>query len=370
MIASPGVAPSVLKRELEAARSQSDELFDLLEPGAIYDRPVSQRHRLIFYIGHLEAFDWNVVCRGALHLPSFHPEFDKLFEAGIDPEPGKEPADTPVDWPSHNEVARYRQEIRRQFDNVIADAPEQRVRVALEHRLMHVETLAYLLHNLPYDRKSAVRGVTIAGQPAGDSAMIRIPAGSASLGLDPGQFGWDNEFPRHTVNVPAFSVSKYKITNGEYRRFVEAGAAAPHFWTKREGSWFYRGMFEMIPLPVDWPVWVTQHEAEAYAKWAGKSLMTEPQFHRSAEGAPEQDGPPGNYDFRHWDPVPVTAYPEGDSIYGASQLVGNGWEWTSTPFGPFEGFQPFDYYLGYSRNFFDNAHFVMKGASPRTAPRR
>jgi formylglycine-generating enzyme required for sulfatase activity len=126
-------------------------------------------------------------------------------------------------------------------------------------------------------------------------------------------------------------------------------------------------MFELIPLPLDWPVWVTQQQAEAYANWAGKRLMTEAQFHRAAEGAPEEAGRAGNYDFRHWDPVPVAAYPEGDSIHGVSQLVGNGWEWTATPFGPFEGFQPFDFYLGYSRNFFDNAHYVMKGASPRTA---
>jgi formylglycine-generating enzyme required for sulfatase activity len=374
MIASAGVIPSLLRDQVEAARYQTDSLFNLLEPGAIYERPVSQRHRLIFYVGHLEAFDWNLVCRGALHLASFHPEFDKLFEFGIDPEPGKEPADTPSDWPSFSEVARYRQEIRRQFDNLLADAPEQRVRIAVEHRLMHAETLAYLFHNLPYNLKSAVREQPIASRETAAASMIRIPAGPASLGLDRGEFGWDNEFPRHTVDVPAFSIGKYKVTNGEYLNFVEAGAGAPHFWTQRNGGWFYRGMFELIPLPLDWPVWVTQQEARAYATWAGKSLLTEAQFHRAAEGAPdaaegapEVIGPAGNYDFRHWDPVPVTAYPEGDSIHGVSQLVGNGWEWTSTPFGPFDGFEPFDFYIGYSRNFFDNAHHVMKGASPRTA---
>ncbi len=95
--------------------------------------------------------------------------------------------------------------------------------------------------------------------------------------------------------------------------------------------------------------------------------MTEAQFHRAAEGAPEDGSEPGNFDFRHWNPVPVTAYPASDSRYGVSQLVGNGWEWTSTPFGPFDGFQRFEFYPGYSQNFFDNAHFVMKGASPRTA---
>jgi len=368
MIASAGAIPSMLRDQLEAARSQTDSLFDLLEPGAIYERPVSQRHRLVFYLGHLEAFDWNLVCRGALGLPSFHPEFDKLFEFGIDPEPGQEPSDTPADWPSFSEVARYRQEIRRQLDNVLADAPEQRVHVALEHRLMHAETLAYLFHNLPYNRKSASGTNKTTVQEIGrTNPMIRISAGCATLGQNPELFGWDNEFPLHNVEVPAFAVSKYKITNGEYLLFVEAGAAPPHFWALQDGGWFYHGMFELIALPLDWPVWLTQQEAQAYAAWAGKSLMTEAQFHRAAEGAPEEGGRAGNFDFRHWDPVPVTAYPEGDSRHGVSQLVGNGWEWTSTPFAPFDGFQPFEFYPGYSQNFFDSAHYVMKGASPRTA---
>ncbi len=366
MIASAGVVPPILKSQLDAARAQTDALFSLLEPNAIYDRPVSQRHRLIFYLGHLEAFDWNQVCRGALNIPSFHPEYDKLFEFGIDPEPGKEPADQASDWPSTREVGRYCQEVRRQLDKCLDKAPQQRVRVALEHRLMHAETLAYLFHNLAYDRKQAVREEHNSG-PAPANPMIRIPAGTAVLGQVSGRFGWDNEFPRHAVEVPGFAVAKYKITNGEYLQYVESGAPAPHFWTERDGQWLFRGMFELIPLPLDWPVWVTQGEAQSYAAWVGKGLLTEAQFHRAAEGAPEEGNGAGNFDFRHWNPVPVTAYPEGDSRYGVSQLVGNGWEWTSTPFGPFEGFEPFSFYKGYSQNFFDNAHFTMKGASPRTA---
>ena len=76
---------------LRAARIETDSLFKLLHPAAIYDRPIPERHRLIFYLGHLEAFDWNQICRGALGLPSFHEEFDKLFEFGIDPEPACAP---------------------------------------------------------------------------------------------------------------------------------------------------------------------------------------------------------------------------------------------------------------------------------------
>jgi formylglycine-generating enzyme required for sulfatase activity len=75
----------------------------------------------------------------------------------------------------------------------------------------------------------------------------------------------------------------------------------------------------------------------------------------------------GNFDFQDWDPSPVNAHPAGNSAFGISDLAGNGWEWTSTPFAPFAGFEPHPSYPGYSRDFFDGQHFVLKGASPRTS---
>ena len=84
---------SHLATELADARRRTDELFSLLVPDALYDRPIPERHRNIFYLGHLEAFDWNQVCRRRLEMPSFHPEFDKLFELGIDPPVGRLPED-------------------------------------------------------------------------------------------------------------------------------------------------------------------------------------------------------------------------------------------------------------------------------------
>src|SRR5258706_3559284 len=144
-----------LSEALAEARRRTDELFGLLAPGALYDRPIPERHRIIFYLGHLEAFDWNQVCRGALGMPSFNPDFDKLFEFGIDPPAGQLPQDQPADWPPPHEIAKYNQRIRREIDCALqqAQVPEQIWHVAIEHRLMHAETLAYMLHNLPADRK-------------------------------------------------------------------------------------------------------------------------------------------------------------------------------------------------------------------------
>ena len=74
-----------IRRRLEACWLRSDEIFDLIEPAALLDQPVALRHPLVFYLGHLPAFAWNQVCCGVLARPSFRPDFDALFERGIDP---------------------------------------------------------------------------------------------------------------------------------------------------------------------------------------------------------------------------------------------------------------------------------------------
>lgn len=371
-----------LLQQIESARARTDQLFALLKPGAIYSRPIPERHRLIFYLGHLEAFDWNLICRKTLDIPSFHPEFDQLFEFGIDPPVGQVPQDQPADWPSESEILAYNRRVRTVIDEVLERAPEQIAHVALEHRLMHAETLAYLFHNLPFDQKLAAQKNPSYGDRKILGHTLAIPAGEATLGQKSGEFGWDNEFAQHKVTVPTFAIDKYKVTNGDYLEFVKAGAKPPHFWIKHTGEWIYRGMFADVPLPLNAPVFVTHDEASAYAHWKGRTLPSEAQFHRAAYGtaygttaderaypwggaAPEIQH--GNFDFHAWDPVDVDANPEGDSAFGVSQLVGNGWEWTSTVFGPFPGFEPFPFYPGYSKNFFDEQHFVMKGGSQRTA---
>ena len=373
-----------LAEALANARRRTDELFSLLVPAALYDRPIPERHRNIFYLGHLEAFDWNQVCRNSLGMPSFHPEFDKLFEFGIDPPVGRLPEDQPRDWPSVEEIQRYNTRVRDEIDKALerGGAPETVWRVAIEHRLMHAETFAYMLHNLPPGRKIAPAGATLeTAGPSTSRRMLEVAAGAATLGRERGNgFGWDNEFDAHTVGVPAFAMNVHKVSNGEYLQLVREGADVPPFWFRRDDVWYTRTMFGSTPLPLDWPAYVSHDEASAYARWAGKELPSEAEWHRAACGTRSggeraypwgADSPDavrhGNFDFERWDPVAVGSFPEGNSEFGVTDLVGNGWEWTRTPFGPFPGFQAFSFYPGYSANFFDGKHFVMKGGSPRTA---
>jgi ergothioneine biosynthesis protein EgtB len=374
----------------------------MIQPGALYARPIAERHRIVFYLGHLEAFDWNLICKGSFGMESFQKEFDHLFAFGIDPTNGNLPLDQPSDWPGEREIRRYNARVRDAVDRCLDHTKDDQLFwVAIEHRLMHAETLAYMFHWLPPEVKIAQPGPIEKQTGPVRTARVDIPAGIATLGRhrDGFAFGWDNEFEAHEVAVPAFCIDKYKTTNAEYLEFVNSGGyqepsfwsvAAwnwlraegiehPKFWKRRGDGWRCVTMFADFPFQPSWPVYVSHAEAEAYARWKGRSLPQEAQFHRAAYGVgqgserlfPWGSGEPqpqlGNFDFNRWNPTRVDGHPDGDSAFGVSGLVGNGWEWTCTPFAPFHGFKAFDFYPGYSADFFDGNHYVMKGGSSRTS---
>lgn len=402
-----------LHARLLEARTRTDELFRIVREESIYDRPIPERHRIIFYLGHVEAFDWNLLAQRAFGLKSVQKSFDDLFAFGIDPVGGGLPSDVPNDWPKRGEVDSYNQRLRGELDRAIERAlarPEEghphlitMLEVAIEHRLMHAETLGYMLHRLPTARK--VRGpvAQASGTRRFKSSLVEIPAGRVTLGLERktgDEFGWDNELDAHTVDVEGFAIESGNVTNQDFLRFIQGGGYEnralwsaeawewkekeevrhPAFWRRDGNLWMYRAMFGEIRLPMEWPAYVSHAEATAYAKWLGRALPSEAQYHRAAYGTREgwaersfpwgEDTPSerhGNFDFREWEPSPAGAHPEGASDFGIHDMLGNGWEWTRTTFAPFPGFAPMPFYPGYSANFFDGKHYVMKGGSPRTA---
>src|ERR1700692_2868706 len=111
-----------LTKQLAEARRRTDDLFAIVQPDSLYERPIAERHRIVFYIGHLEAFDWNLFHERVRGLVSFHPEFDRLFAFGIDPVGGGLPTDQPSDWPSITEVRAYVEKIRHVLDEKLEDA--------------------------------------------------------------------------------------------------------------------------------------------------------------------------------------------------------------------------------------------------------
>jgi gamma-glutamyl hercynylcysteine S-oxide synthase len=403
-------------------RERSRQLFDLLDPEAYYTRPIALRNPIVFYEGHLPAFSVIALLNRGLGQPGVDAQMERLFERGIDPDSVDHAvprSGAGTIWPSRDEVLSFGRRADRAIVEALARATfdlagsEHRAMrggealfTALEHEAMHQETLLYMWHRLAHAQKRAPRGLRYerGGDPPAPAA-VSIPAGVATLGADHSvrPFGWDNEFDRHTVDVAAFEIDVHNATNAEFLAFIDAGGyrtrdlwsesgwqwreheaiTHPAFWVREGSQWFWRGMFENLELPLAWPVYVSHEEASAFARWRGRRLPTEAEYHRAAFGTPggqegelerefpwgdaAPDASRGNFDFASWDPIPVGARPRGASAWGVQDLVGNGWEWTSTVFGPFQGFEPMASYPEYSADFFDGQHYVMKGASPATA---
>jgi ergothioneine biosynthesis protein EgtB len=407
-MASPALALD-LERRFRTLWERTDRLFALVGPDGVLERPIALRHPFIFYVGHLPAFAWNHVGRRLLERPPFNPRFDEIFDRGIDPDvddPTQCHAhpEVPDAWPGRLEVHAYRDRVRAEILTSLDDGSAADLRVllmVLEHEQMHQETLLYMIQRLPLAR--LVRPALTSVYALGDALRARpieIEAGHATLGADIGDldFGWDNEFPRITVAVPRFVIDSTPVTNGEFLEFVESGGYArpdvwdgddwrwkeatglahPLVWTNRGGVWSHRTLVDELPLTSvrDWPVYVSLAEARAFAKWRGARLPTEAEFHRAAFGEPDGGERPfpwgddepaarhGNFHFAHWAPTPVGSHPAGASAWGVHELIGNGWEWTETAFTPFHGFEAnIPGYPGYSADFFDGKHYVLKGAS-------
>jgi gamma-glutamyl hercynylcysteine S-oxide synthase len=399
----------------ERSRARTRALFDLVRDSAYYDRPIALRNPIVFYEGHLPAFAVNTLIKKGLGRPGVDEHLETIFARGIDPqtEAAAVARGNPA-WPSRAVVLEY----ARAADALIADAirhadlerddhpllkDAEALWTILEHEDMHQETLAYMWHQLPYEAKrkpdhyiTAPPRLRAPGSGPRSSTAC-ISAGTVTLGT-PHEFAWDNERPAQCVHVNAFEIDTHDVTNADFLAFIEAGGygdrrwwrdedwawvqadhvTRPSFWEWEDG-WQLRGMFERVPLPMDWPVYVTWAEANAFAQWKGRRLPSEAEFQRAAFGTPGEherrypwgdtlEGrPPANFDFQRWDPEPAGAHPDAVSAFGVHDLVGNGWEWTSTVFAPFEGFTPMPSYPEYSVDFFDGDHYVMKGASPVTA---
>jgi len=405
-------APTDVRRLLDAltaAWQRSDALFALLPPGAWTERPIALRQPFVFYLGHLPAFGCNQLLRGVLGEPGVRADFELLFERGIDP---LDAADVPAEppWPPLAEIVAYRDEVRRRLldaaPRVSARARQDELaaggaiyHVVLEHELMHHETLLYMLAERRWDALPAgveppVTGAGVPGLP------VTVPGGQTEIGghRDRQPFGWDNEFPAQRVEVDDFRIDSHPVTNARLLRFVRAGGyreeahwtpadrawrdaaqlELPHRWRAEGDEYFVRTPFGELPFAAveGWPAQLSQAEAAAFASWAGGRLPTEAELQHAAYGTPDgspREQPWGsgrptarrcNAGFVHWSPVPVGSTPAGESAFGVHELVGNGWEHTSTVFAPLPGFEAWvRTYPGYSADFFDGEHNVVFGAS-------
>jgi iron(II)-dependent oxidoreductase len=268
--------------------------------------------------------------------------------------------------------------------------------MVIQHEQQHDETML-ATHQL---RRSGPPLQAPLPQPPvtpGLAAEVLIPAGRFTMGTSTEAWALDNERPAHSVEVDAFYLDTTPVTNGQYLRFLADGGydqrrwwseagwehrqraalTAPLFWSQdADGSWWRSSFGTQVPLAEDEPVvHVCLYEAQAYAAWAGRRLPTEAEWEKAARWDPatqrsrrypwgDDDPTPerANLGQQHLRPAPAGSYPAGASVHGIHQLIGDVWEWTSSAFTGYPGFEVFPY-PEYSKVFFGQEYYVLRGGS-------
>jgi iron(II)-dependent oxidoreductase len=269
-----------------------------------------------------------------------------------------------------------------------------------QHELQHIETMLgtfQLREDLPlsFEEASPVEREL----PERDEVLVA--GGPFTIGSD-GPWSYDNERPAHVVELEPFLIDLSPVSNDDFRSFIEAGGYEdaswwspagwsvrleqglehPLFWRPEpDGSWTRCRFGRREAVPADEPVQhVSWYEADAYARWAGKRLPSEAEWEKAARwdaagsctlARPWGDDPwepaLANLGVRRLGPAPLGSHPRGASPWGCRQMLGDVWEWTASPFGPYPGFEAFPY-REYSEVFFGDEYRVLRGGSWATAP--
>ena len=274
--------------------------------------------------------------------------------------------------------------------------------MVLQHEYQHNETILQTLQLKTGDPYRAPRAVAA---PAHGSdtfdRMIRVSGGDYPIGTDDRSAAYDNERPQHVIPVRAFEIDAAPVSNAAYARFIadggyerpeiwsddgrawlaDSGARAPKYWDSSTDGWMTRVMDVVAPIAPNHPVChVCYHEADAYARWAGKRLPTEQEWEVAASWDPatssnrrfpwgDEDPNPlyANVDQLFFGTTPVGAFEQNVSPLGCYGMIGDVWEWTSSDFVGYPGFIAYPY-PEYSEAFFGAEYKVLRGGSWATRP--
>jgi iron(II)-dependent oxidoreductase len=245
-------------------------------------------------------------------------------------------------------------------DGLLADGFVYEMLLAHEHQ--HNETMLQLLQMVEAYEPVEIDH-TAAGEPVSEGPeMVPVAGGSHEIGAPGVGFAYDNERPRHRLELAPFSIDRTPVTNASYLAYMEeTGANPPMHWERDgEGGWLRTAMGRTTEVDPRLPViHVSWDEADAYARWAGKRLPTEAEWEAAASGS---DRGRANLDQLSFGCAPAGAYADAASDCGAVQMLGDVWEWTSSDFTAYPGFSAFPY-LEYSQVFFGDAHKVLRGGA-------
>jgi len=310
---------------------------------------------LAWDLGHIANFEelWLVQTIG--EREPLHGELGRFYDAIENPR--KDRGELPIlrDAELRSYLADVRQRTLEVLDEVDidADAEDPLLRegfvyeMLLAHEQQHNETMLQLLqlvdgYTLPSHLKFRLTSPFSANTADKDAVTaegggtIAIEAGEYEIGAPARGFAYDNERPRHSVELSAFAIDRTPVDNATYLQFMEeTGAEPPMYWESDDGGWVLTRMGGRDPIDPAHPVLhVSWNEADALARWAGKRLPTE---------------------F------------EWEVAHSRLDGVGHAWEWTSSDFLAYPGFEVFPY-PEYSQVFFGDEYKVLRGASWATHP--
>jgi gamma-glutamyl hercynylcysteine S-oxide synthase len=391
---------------LRSVRTQTLQLFDFATSEQVLrSEPMLGFRPLLWHLAHIGVYQNYWILQRCAGQPSINPAYDVHFD------PIKTPREEAKVLPSRAQIEAYLDRTLRLVEEFLAGADLQRpsgdagllpsyaLDLVLEHEMQHQETIAFVLQSLSYESKKdgpAPRD----GKRAAPPSEIHIPALRAEVGAMDHGFAYDNERPRHLVELAPFFIDRDLTTNVEYAEFIAAGGYAKRAWWSADGwewrestgvdaplywsggpAWKERGFFSQTASRVDAPVsGISCYEAEAYAAFRGKRLPSEEEWEvaaawdpvaRAMRRFPWGDDPVNG--FRDGDAralcatTPVGGIKQHESPLGLHDVIGNVWQWTSSQFRGYPGFEAFPY-PEYSQVWFDGDHRVSRGGSWFTSP--
>jgi len=355
---------------------------------------------IVWDLGHLASYEerW---CVRALGLPALEPALDELYDAFGTPRTRRAGRALLDRGAALDYMARVRERTLEAIDVVPGELPLTQdglvFRMIAQHECQHQETLLQVLQLasdapvLPLERAPRAERIVRADE------RVAIPAGAYAMGTRARAGSWDNERGEHVREIDAFEIDRFPVTNARWRAFVEDGGyRRPELWTRAGWEWREH---EDVELPFAWrrhgrdelrvlrlgrelplealePVQhVSCHEAEAFARWAGGRLPSEAEWEKAAAWDPARpegrvypwgeerpDAARANLGAELLGPAPIGSFPAGASYAGAEQMIGDVYEWTSSPFEPYPGFEAFPY-AEYSEVFFGAGYRVLRGGS-------
>jgi len=344
---------------LAEARARTLELIAALDDKQLNRVYSSLLSPLAWDLGHIANFEelWLVQTVGGRE--PLHGELGRFYDAIENPRRTR--GELPILRDA--ELRSYLADVRERALDVLEeveigpDAEDPLLRdgfvyeMLIAHEQQHNETMLQLLQMVDGYEVPRGTGHLSPGQASGQlarrfeyppvqempraSGTVRIDTGSYEIGASANGFAYDNERPRHTVELAAFEIDRTPVANAAYIAYMEdTGAEPPMYWERDSEGWMLTTTGRRVPVDPSHPVLhVSWHEADAFARWAGKRLPTE----------------------HEWEAV-------HDELAG----VGQAWEWTSSDFLAYPGFEPFPY-REYSQVFFGDIYKVLRGGSWATA---